>query len=170
MIYKLYGALFVIAGSAGIGHILKCRRRQEVVMLKQLQSLLDHMICDLQYQQYPLFQLAKNSEHLLTGTLRMVFERFSAELQSQIAPDASCCMAAAISAAVNLPFSVHQVLTALGQSFGKYDMDGQLRCLEAVQAVCRKDCAGLEDKLVNYVRCCHAYSLGAGVILALILL
>lgn len=170
MICKLYGALFVVAGCAGIGHILKTERRQEVAMLQQIQKLLDHMICDLQYQQYPLIQLVKNSEHLLAGTLRGVFERFAAELLSQIAPDASCCMAAAISTAANLPASVHQVLAALGQSFGRYDMEGQLRCLEAVQAICAKECAGREDKLVNYVRCCHAYSLGAGVILALILL
>ena len=170
MISKLCGALTLMVGFYGIGFVMKHKRRQEVLMLQQMQYMLDNLICDLQYQQYPLYRLMKKAEDIVTGDLCKVFGNFAAELESQIAPNAACCMSAAVSSSPGIPASVRKNLMALGQAFSRLDAEGQLRCLEAVQTVCKKDCACLEDKLSDYVRCCHAYSLGAGAVLALILL
>lgn len=170
MIYKVYGAVLLLLGFGGIGFLMNHKRRKELSMLQQMNCFLDNLICDLRYCQAPLCQLINRGERHLSGELQQLIKRFTAELDAQIAPDAFCCMAAVMSSCVNLPASVGNILTALGQSFGRYDVEGQVRCLEAVQHRCRHDALYLEDRLGSYTRCCQAYTLGAGAILALILL
>ena len=170
MTYRLFGALLLTAGCGGLGLFMNCKRRHELSMLKQLHCFIDNLICDLRYRQAPLHQLIRSDGTILGGELYLLLEKFASELEAQIAPDASCCMAAAIGACPNIPGSIRNVLHALGQSFGRYDIDGQIRCLESVLHNCKKDYTYMEDKLGNYTRCCQAYSLGAGAILALILL
>ena len=80
MISKLCGALTLMAGFYGIGFVMKYKRRQEVLMLQQMQYMLDNLICDLQYQQYPLYRLMKKAEDIVTGDLCKVFGNFAAEL------------------------------------------------------------------------------------------
>ena len=170
MIYRFCGAFLLTAGFGSIGFLLKKRRKQELLMLQQIYRLIDSLICDLQYRQSPLYRLVNDGIGLLSGELRCLIVKFSAELESQVSPDVGCCMAAALASFDRIPNSVRKVLTALGQSFGRFDMEGQLRWLEAIQSACRKDCRYLEDRLESYCRCCQAYSLGAGAIIALILL
>lgn len=170
MTYKLFGALLLTAGCGGVGLLMNCKRRYELSMLKQLNRFIDNLICDLRYRQAPLHLLIRSEGTILGGELSLILEKFASELEAQIAPDASCCMAAVIDSCSNIPGSIRNVLHAFGQSFGRYDIDGQIRCLESLLHNCKKDYTYMEDKLGSYTRCCRAYSLGAGAILALILL
>ena len=65
MISKLCGALTLMVGFYGIGFVMKHKRRQEVLMLQQMQYMLDNLISDLQYQQYPLYRLMKKAQSFL---------------------------------------------------------------------------------------------------------
>ena len=170
MIYKIYGALLLTVGFGSVGFIMNHKRRQELSMLQQLYSFLDNLICELRYRQIPLCQLVQSAGSTLNGEVHRLLAKFTSELEAQIAPDATSCMNAVLSSCNYVPASIRNVLRALGQSFGRYDIEGQIRCLEAIQLICKKDYTNIEDKLGNNTRCCQAYALGAGAILALILL
>ena len=170
MIYRLFGALLLILGFGGVGFLINRKRRQELRMLQQMNRFLDNVICDLRYRQAPLQQLINSSLDILSGELQVLLKRFSNELEAQISPDVSCCMSAVISSGENLPASVRNILTALGQSLGRYDIQGQVRCLEGIQIACKTNSTNLADELDRSSHCRQAYALGAGAILALIML
>lgn len=170
MIYRLFGAFLLILGFGGVGVLINRKRRQELYMLQQLNRFLDNVICDLRYRQAPLQQLINSSLHVLSGELQALLKRFSNELEAQIAPDVPCCMSAVLSSSENLPASVRNILTVLGQSLGRYDIQGQVRCLEGIQIACKTNSANLADELERSSHCRQAYALGVGAILALIML
>ncbi len=88
------------------------------------------MSCELSCRMTPLPQLCRNASGLLTGKIKTVFLLLAQELEQQVAPDAVSCMRA-VQASVNLPDSVQDVLTQLGNSLGSFDLSGQLRGIES---------------------------------------
>lgn len=168
MIYRLCGAFLLIAGCGGIGLLMVHRRQKDLILLRQMDRFIENITCDLQYHMTALPQLLRNAESELSGELRQLIQCYVQELESQIAPNAACCMEVAFSRCSQLPPNIKAVLQEIGNSFGKFDLQGQVRCLEAAQLYCKKELAHREDRLPDYTRCCRAYSLGAGVILALI--
>ena len=170
MIVRLCGALFLIAGCGGVGFLMVSRSRKELRMLQQLEQYIQNIACDLQYHMASLPQLLRAGEHLLSGELRDLIQCFIMELESQIAPNAACCMGAACSAHPQFSWNVKTILLKMGDSLGNFDLQGQLVSLESVKTTCKTQAAYQENRLTGYARCCKAYSLGLGVILALILI
>ena len=143
---KLLGALMIVAACGGMGFSLAAGHRQRERMLQQLIQAVEFMTCELQYRQTPLPQLMRLCAEETGGLIRKAFSELAQELERQLAPDAACCMAAAVERIPKLPAAIREKLLLLGRSLGRFDLSGQLAGLEAVAQLCKRDLQGL---LVN---------------------
>lgn len=170
MSIKLIGAALIIAGCGGIGFSMAAAHRREENALRQLIGALDYMGCELQYHLTPLPELCRGAATQSGGCIRNVLLGLAAELESQIAPDASACMNAAISKAPKLPSQVKASLASLGSSLGYFDLQGQLKGLEAARQQCRRDLDALSKDRDVRLRSYQTLGLCAGAALAILFL
>ena len=167
---RLLGAVLLIVGSSGIGCSITAAYRREIRILRQLDSLIESIICDLQYRLTPLPLLFRNEAKNLDGLLRPLFLSFSEELEAQISPSVVCCLDAALQKHPSLPSKSRKILLEMGKSLGRFDLHGQLRSLGFAQAACQKELLILDSKHATYTRCCQACCLCVGAVIALLLL
>lgn len=139
MTVKIIGAILILAGCGGVGFSMAAAHRKEENALRQLMGALDYMSCELQYRLTPLPSLCRQAAESCNGPVGKLLNRLASELDSQIAPDAVACMYAALVSSPALPKRVHQILTQLGASLGRFDLVGQLKGLEAARELCRQN-------------------------------
>ena len=169
MSFKLLGVLAVILGCGGFGFRMAACHRLEEKYIRELLTVLDQIQCELEYRLTPLPELCKIACGNCTGKLRDLFTALSVELDRQIAPDAQCCMSAAVSAS-ELSRTVKGLLLELGRSLGNFDLSGQLRGIEAVR---RQAQEALQNSVKNRdlrIRSYQTLGLCAGAALAILLL
>lgn len=140
---KMLGAAMILAACGGMGFSLVAAHRQKENMLQQLIAAARLMICELQYRQTALPQLMTLCARETTGAISQIFSAMAEELERQIAPDASCCMAAVLEMMPKLPSIIREKLQLLGSSLGRFDLQGQLSGLETVAQMCQRDLDGL---------------------------
>lgn len=167
---KLIGAVFVIFGCGWVGFRMASNHIREENALRQLISALDYMECELQYRYTPLPELCRQAAAQQKGHLRNIFLRLTQELEDQISPDVDRCMQAALFDSKEIPTHTRTMLENLGQSLGRFDMDGQLKGLENVRGECRRLLDNLgKDKEIR-IRSYQTLGLCAGAALAILLL
>lgn len=137
-------------------------------MLRQLVAALDYMQCELQYRLTPLPELCRGAGLQAKGILRQVFLTFSQELDYRLTPDVASCMAAALEKARNLPRKTGGNLLLLGNSLGRFDLEGQIQGLEAVRQQCREDIQTLAVDKLQRLRSYQTLSLCAGAALVIL--
>lgn len=145
MTYKWIGAILVVVSCGGFGFSLAACYRREERFLEQMVSLVDFMICQLQYQLTPLPELCRMAGKETKGVLRELLLRYGAEMEKQIAPDSYSCMVAALAGQENLPYGGRQICVDLGRSLGKFDLPGQLNGLENLKKQCQQKRKALEN-------------------------
>lgn len=165
---KLIGAILVICACGGLGFGIAAASSREESALRQLLGALDFMECELQYHLTPLPELCRQAGLAGKGTIREVLLALASELESQIAPDVHSCMAAALASCREVPGRVRQVLETMGTSLGRFDMEGQVKGLEAVRGRCRRELEGLEQNRDNRLRSYQTLGLCAGAALAIL--
>lgn len=170
MTWRLLGAILLIVSSGGIGYRMAAAYRKEFTQLTQIKRMIDHIICNLQWLQSPLPQIIQDESAMLSGDIRSIFREYALQMDAQITPNASYCMKAALSAFPGISPCIRKHLLELGESLGRFDRQGQLLCLQGINSNCANELESIEKKLPDYTRCCHAYSLCMGIVLALMLL
>ena len=135
---KIIGAVFVFISCAGVGFRIAANYKREERSLRQLVNALDYMECELQYRLTPLPTLCRYTASQSAGIIRSVFLSLATELEDQVHPDVWHCMASVLGKAKDLPELTMQALESLGRSLGRFDIDGQLKGLEAVRTECRR--------------------------------
>ena len=169
MSLKMIGVLAVILGCGGFGFRMAACHRLEEKYIRELLTVLDQIQCELEYRLTPLPELCRIACDNCSGKLHNLFDALCKELDRQIAPDAQCCMNAAVSVS-ELSRTVKCLLQELGRSLGCFDLNGQLRGIEAV----RKQ--GIEALQVSVkdrdvrIRSYQTIGLCAGAALAILLL
>lgn len=165
---KWFGAaiVFVICSYFGVSYANTYKREER--NLRDLASILDYMECELQYRLTPLPDLCKQVSDDGNGAVRGVFRKLSAELGSQIAPDVSSCMRAAIGDAARLPAVTQKLLISLGQSMGRFDLTGQLKALEAARMECRRELDNLTQNKDVQLRSYQTLGICAGAALVIL--
>lgn len=167
---KLIGALLVFSACGGLGfHIAACHRREENA-LRQLMGILGYMESELQYRLTPLPSLCKQAAQGAEGALARIFYELSNELESQLSPDAERCMTHAVESVPSVTPQCREVLTLLGKSLGKFDVEGQLKGLESVKAECGRRIEDLSLNRDNRLRSYQTLGLCAGAALAILFL
>lgn len=170
MEYKWIGAVLIIFGCGGFGFSLAANHKREENALRQLIGALDYMQCELQYRMTPLPDLCRSAGQEARGIVAKVLLRLSQELESQISPDVASCMVAAMRDVEFIPPHTRENLNLLGNSLGRFDMNGQLNGLESVRANCRRHLSDLSENRDSRLRSYHTLGLCAGAALAILLI
>ncbi len=166
---KILGICAVILGCGGFGFRMASCHRTDEKYIRQLLAVLDQIQCELEYRLTPLPELCRIASENCSGNLRKLFKNLCHELDRQIAPDAQCCMNAAV---VNSELSrkMKALLRELGRSLGSFDLSGQIRGIDAVR---RQAMDALQESVRNRdvrIRSYQTLGLCAGAALAILLL
>lgn len=169
MYLKLTGALLVVAGCGGYGLMMAMNHRREVAALHQLVRVMEEMICELEYRLTPLPELCRFGARQTKGQLKAFFEALAKAMEEQVSPDVGICTVTALKATAGLPSFAAAQLQAMGQTLGRFDLTGQLTCLER----CKQSCIGqlevLEHQQAQRLRSYQTLGFCAGVALAILL-
>ena len=170
MYLKILGACLVVLGCGGVGFGIANGCRQEEKALRQLLSSLDYMQCELQYRLTPLPELCRKVSAASEGLMRPVFLGLAVALEDRITPDVERCMDLALGQVCQMPKLAVQVLSQLGRSLGRFDLEGQLRGLEAAREEARGKLEALEKDRAVRMRTYQTLGLCAGAALAILLI
>lgn len=168
MSLRITGAVLVIVGCGGFGFFVAAAYCREIRSLQQLLTALDYMQCDLQYHLTPLPELCRKVASVGAGIIRSVFTALASELEDQISPDVDRCVRSALAKHRDLPKHFCEVIELLGQSLGRFDLDGQVRGLESVRNACRERLNTLSQNQTVRQRSYQTLGLCAGAALAIL--
>lgn len=169
MLVKIIGVLFVIGSCGGVGFKLASDHREEEKTLRELLRILDYMECELQYRITPFPQLCRQIESTFSMKIGNAFGLFALELDSMISPSVDLCMTNALAKCGNLSPYVHKNLVLLGKNVCHFDLDGQIKGIDAVRQECKKDLEALEQNRDSRLRSYQTLGLCAGAALAILL-
>ena len=164
------GALLVIAGCGGFGFSMALNYKKQEQCLRHLIKALDIFSCELEYRLSPLPAVCRSVSQTVGGSIGKVFAALASELDSQVCPDAACCMEAAIMSVTDLPASVRSYLRQLGQTLGYFDVAGQLSELAATRAECTEKLETIRGERDVRIRNYQTLGLCAGAALAILLI
>ena len=133
---KLIGAVLVILACGGFGFMIALAHRREVRILKELSNILDAMCWELQCHQLPLSQLCRTCSAGSTGILKQYFSTLAQYMDDQIMPNIENCIYAVMINMPPIPKYVRSILYMFGKQIGRYDIDVQIKGLEAVKREC----------------------------------
>ncbi len=165
---KLIGSVMIFAVCGGVGFSMASNHRQKEKMLRQLITAVQYMGCELAFRHAALPQLMAMCAEQTTGQISQVFRALAKELERQVAPDAACCMAAVLTSQQDLPTVVKEKLQLLGQSIGRFDLQGQISGLETVEQLCQRELDGLLLNRDARIRSYVTLGLCAGVALVIL--
>ena len=169
MNHKIIGMVFIICGCGSWGFGMSAYYLRNIRLYRQLLSALDYMRCELQYRCTSLPLLCRQAGEREPGKIGKVFLRLASELDTQISPDVSCCMSTTLAAFPEIPESVVQLLTKLGENLGNFDLDGQLQGLEQVRSICTENLGRMLANKDARVRSYQTLGLCAGAAIAILL-
>lgn len=136
---RILGAVLILVGCGGFGFSITAAYKREEAAMRQLLSALDFMQCELQYRLTPLPDLCRAAGSEQNNLIGRILLALALELESQVSPDVSSCVRAAVAGMGTLPNRVRKAFEILGASLGRFDAEGQIRGLEAVRAYCRSE-------------------------------
>ena len=158
----------ILAASGGLGFKIVMTHLYEERTLRQLVRLLDYMSSELLYRLTPLPELCRQVAAEGSGILSSVFLQLALELENQITPDVYRCMLAAIAKNKQIPKRTGAELELLGRSLGRFDLQGQIKGLDAVRMSCRQGLDHLNDNKENRLRSYQTLALCAGAALVIL--
>lgn len=169
MQYKFLGAALVVAGCGFFGILLAVNCRRETEMLRSLCSALTFMCCELGARMTPLPELCRCAGGHCDGGVRKTFLAIAEELDAQVAPDATCCVTAAVNRCPELPRRCRETFLKVGKMLGRFDLQGQMDALESARQECERERKELEDNQKQRLRTYKTLGFCAGAALAILL-
>lgn len=170
MEYRWIGAILIVAACSGCGFSIAAGKRKEERLLLQLLQILQLMESELRYRLTPLPDLCRMAAGEAKGTLRVVFLNLYRELSWQKLPDAGSCMSAAIQRTGDISGRVRRLLVQLGQTLGRFDLEGQLQGIQAVGKRCEESLESIRKNRDERLRSYQTLGICGGAALAIILI
>lgn len=167
MIQRLLGGALVFAGCAGLGFMKAGQLRKEEVLLADSVLLMNRMENELSCRVTPLPALCALAEQC-KPELKRLYRLLAEELTKQMLPNVSDCMKQSLQN-VTLPESVSSIHDRLGETFGYFDLDGQLRELEAVKKTAEQQLKIIQEDQKNKMKTYQTLGLCAGASLVILL-
>lgn len=125
----------IFLGCGGFGFSMAASNRREEQQLKDLNSGLEYMICELSYRQTALPELCRETARICGKQVGTFFLELAKELEKQAAPDVQVCVFEILEK-MSVSGELRRILRETGATLGRFDLPGQLRGLEgAVQSV-----------------------------------
>ncbi len=169
MDYKWIGALLIISGCGGYGFLLSLRDIREIASLKELIRILEFMAWELQFQMTPLPEVCLHAGNQVSGPVGEAFTQLSEELETNLHNDVSNCMDLVLQNLSGLPERTKDAMILLGQSLGRFDLNGQLKGLEAVRNTCMQELSEMEANKQQRMHTYQTLGLCTGAALAILL-
>lgn len=168
MTVKMIGVILVIISCGYVGFKIAANHRQEENALRQLMNILDFMENELKYRLTPLPELCRQVAKEFNDMPGCVFCCLAPEMDKQISPDISHCMDSVLRKTKGVPSITYKELELLGKNMGRFDLEGQLKGLEAVREDCRRNLELLSENRENRLRSYQTLGLCAGAALAIL--
>lgn len=132
---RLIGMVLVFGGASAFGFNAALHVRQTTTQLRQLLSALEMMRCELNYTMTPLPRLCRMVAGTAKGAISTLFENLSSALSQDGGIDPAQAMRSAIGRTKRLllPDEILFSLLELGETLGKFDIDGQNSMLQITQ-------------------------------------
>ena len=169
MTIRLIGVLLVVASCGGVGFTLAANYKKEEHCLRNIIAILDYMISDLQYRLTPLPQLCRQASALFHNPIGNFFEKLSDELNNRQHSEPVECVNVVLENFSSISPIVKDQLLTLGNSIGRFDVDGQVKGMESVRHECERNLQLLRDNRENRLRSYQTLGLCAGAALAILL-
>ena len=170
MTLKLIGAILIIAACGGVGATMVRNHRREEQGACQLIQAVELMSCELEQHLTPLPQLCRMTAENCSGIIGRVLTDLSFELDGQVGPSVSLCMAEAIRKDPKLMPTTRALLEQLGMTLGRFDLNGQLKGLDGVKRSCQMQLERFTKDRDIRLRSFQTLVLCAGVALAILFL
>lgn len=164
---RILGAFLLLCGCGGFGFLMGMHYRREIRMLRMLLSSLRAMEWELKYRLTPLPVLCEIAASTVRGDLRELYLNLKNALESGTCAEISGCMNGLLQTA-EIPVRTKKCLKALGNSLGRYDLEGQLDGLQAVKDECSSFLEELETHRTERLRSYQTLGLCAGAALAIL--
>lgn len=136
MYLKISGAVLIMVCCGGFGMFLANIHRKEVRFLHQLLHMLECMKAEISYRLTPVPLLCRVCAKELSEPVRAVLLLVADELDSQSCGDVAGAFDRALEVG-DLPPVTESVLRSLGQTLGRFDLQGQLNGFSQ----CAQECA-----------------------------
>lgn len=169
MYIKLIGAGLILAGCGGCGIRIAFTHRREVSSLRQLSGVLDVMLCELEYRLTPLPELCRIGAEYASGVIGEYFSHMARLLDAQYSPDVKRCAHTALTQIKNVPMQTALELENLGQTLGRFDLQGQMNALQQCRSTCLNRLEKLEHQQDRRLRSYQTLGFCAGAALAILL-
>ena len=167
---KFIGAALIVASCGFVGFGISRNHKKTISELEQLLVSLDYMQMELQYQKTPLPSLCQRTAEHVSGKIGRIFHCFAQELDKQVSPNPSVCMANTIDRYSDCSAELQPLLVHLGKVLGKFDLQGQQKGIEAVQCEVKAKLDALSVNKENRMRGYQTLGLCAGAAVAILLL
>lgn len=168
MMIKILGAILVTCGCSAFGIMIAAAHKKETATLRNFLSALDILECELQYRYASLPELCTTAAHSSKGVVKDVLVSLAGELDKQVSPDVEKCMQAALSSTSPIPKMTADAFLLFGQSLGRFDLDGQLKGLDAVRTECNRVLEIYTCDQEKRLRCYQTLGVCAGAALAIL--
>ena len=165
---RLFGAALLVAGCGGFGFSLAAGRKKEAAMLRRLIGARREKEWELKYRMTEIPELCTLAGTAAGGVVKQCFLTLADRLEKKEVT----CISGTMNAILNgctMPRSVRRNMKLLGETLGRYDLEGQIQGLETVRRQCRKDLKDLEEHSVRNLRDYQTLAVCAGAALAILL-
>ncbi len=163
--------MFLIGGAAAfVGFSAALRVRQTTMQLRQLLDALEVMRCELRFTMTPLPRLCQVVVQTAHGTVKTLFTHLQGCLENSDSPEQAMRNAIARTKRLTLPDEILFSLLELGQTLGKFDLDGQISMLEMSQKRIRLCLERYEKDQAQRCRSYQTLGLCAGAALILLMI
>ncbi len=167
MIQKLLGGALVFAGCACVGFMKAGQLRTEEALLADTVRLMTRMENELSCRRTPLPKLCELAGDC-RNELKILYIRLAELLSKQTLPNVTECMNMVLKH-LPLPQSASMLHSRLGETLGKFDLEGQLRELEAVRKSAEQLLADVRENQKDKRKSYQTLGLCAGAALVILL-
>ena len=164
---KTLGAILIILSCGGFGISLAAAHKAHERAIGELLSALEFMECELRYKLTPLPELCAKAGENFKGSVGEVFRRLSKELALQTESDAACCLKTAVEYCCVLG-QTRELLLSLGNTLGRFDLEGQLQGIASVHSACERTLEQLSTNREMRLRSYQTLGLCAGAALVIL--
>ena len=168
MLLKILGVIFVVFSCGSVGFKMAANYKKEEKTLQNLLRILDYISAELQYRLTPLPQLCRQISQLFSDSPGYIFEEIANEMELQYCIDPSKCMEVVLNKIKHLPQITRKKLKLLSETMGRFDVEGQLKEIDAVRKECENSLKFLRDNHENRIRSYQTLGLCAGAALAIL--
>lgn len=168
MIYKFIGAALIIISCGCFGFAFAAGFKKEERCLKQLIAALDYMSCELSFKHTALPELCKKAGEITSGAVKKVFDELCCEFSYNLTCDVLLCMKNALQRVRDVPPLTFDAFIQMGYSLGRFNIDGQIKSLEAAKAECSRYLKSIMENQPNRIRSYQTLGLCAGAAIVII--